>query len=232
MTPPETRYAKSGDIRIAYQVVGNGPFDLVFVLGFVSNLDLIWEDADWAHFFSRLASFSRLIVFDKRGTGLSDRDVGIATLEERMDDVRAVMDAAGSDRAALFGVSEGGPMSLLFAATYPQRVRALILYGTYSNSGHLASEDGFRKRIESIDQLSEQLFGQAWTPSLNSRTVCLFHPSPQIAYPAHRRPWCYRTVPTQTNPFHRDRQIRAHALPATRWGNNASAPSLTLNPAG
>jgi class 3 adenylate cyclase len=153
MTPPETRYARSGDVRIAYQVVGNGPFDLVFVLGFVSNLDLIWEDADWAHFFSRLASFSRLIVFDKRGTGLSDRDVGIATLEERMDDVRAVMDAAGSDRAALFGVSEGGPMSLLFAATYPQRVRALILYGTYSHSGHLASEDGFRKRIEAIDQL-------------------------------------------------------------------------------
>jgi pimeloyl-ACP methyl ester carboxylesterase len=76
MTPPETRYARSGDVRIAYQVVGNGPFDLVFVLGFVSNLDLIWEDADWAHFFSRLASFSRLIVFDKRGTGLSDRDVG------------------------------------------------------------------------------------------------------------------------------------------------------------
>src|SRR5260370_20808455 len=86
--------------------------------------------------------------------------------------------------------------------------------------------------IESIYQLSEQLFGRAWTPSLNSRTVCLFHPSPQIAYRAHRRPWCYRTVPTQTNPFHRDRQIRAHALPATRWGNNASAPSLTLNPPG
>src|SRR5207302_2633617 len=116
-------------------------------------LDPVWENADWAHFFSRLASFSRLIVFAKRGTGLSDGDVGIATLEERMDDVRAVMDAAGSDRAALFGVSEGGPMSLRFAATYPQRVRALILYGTYSHSGHLASEDGFRKRIESIDQL-------------------------------------------------------------------------------
>jgi len=121
MTPPETRYAKSGDVRIAYQVVGGGPLDLVFVPGFVSNIELFWEIPEWVQFFSRLAAFSRLILFDKRGTGLSDRDVGIATLEERMDDVRAVMDAAGSEHAALFGISEGGPMSLLFAATYPQR---------------------------------------------------------------------------------------------------------------
>src|SRR5438477_1153453 len=152
MTPPETRYARSGDIRIAYQTIGSGPFDLVFVPGFASNVDATWELPSWARFYSRLASFSRLILFDKRGTGLSDRSAGIATLEERMDDVRAVMDAAGSERAALFGVSEGGPMSLLFAATYPQRVRALILYGTYAHSRHLASEDGFRKRIELIDQ--------------------------------------------------------------------------------
>src|SRR6478672_9076226 len=127
MTPPETRYARSGETRIAYQIVGNGPLDLVFVPGFISNLDLMWETA-YAHFFSRLAAFSRLILFDKRGTGLSDRDVGIANLEDRMDDVRAVMDAAGSERAALYGVSEGGPMSLLFAATYPQRATALVLY--------------------------------------------------------------------------------------------------------
>jgi pimeloyl-ACP methyl ester carboxylesterase len=132
MTPPETRYAKSGDVHIAYQVVGGGPFDLVYVPGFVSNMDLQWEMPEWARFFSRLAAFSRLILFDKRGTGLSDRDVGIASLEERMDDVRAVMDAAGSERAALFGVSEGGPMSLLFAATYPQRAQALVLYGAYA----------------------------------------------------------------------------------------------------
>jgi len=102
MTPPETRYAKSGDLRIAYQIVGNGPFDLVFVPGFASNIDAIWEMPPQARFHSRLASFSRLILFDKRGTGLSDRSAGIATLEERMDDVRAVMDAAGSERAALF----------------------------------------------------------------------------------------------------------------------------------
>ena len=107
MTPPETRYARSGDLRIAYQVVGNGPFDLVVVPGFVSNIELFWEMPEWAHFFSRLAAFSRLILLDKRGTGLSDRVAGIANLEERMDDVRAVMDAAGSQRAALFGISEG-----------------------------------------------------------------------------------------------------------------------------
>jgi pimeloyl-ACP methyl ester carboxylesterase len=121
MTPPETRYARSGQIHIAYQVTGSGPLDLVFIPGFVSNIDLWWEEPEWAHFFSRLASFSRLILFDKRGTGLSDRMAGVANLEDRMDDVRAVMDAASCERAALFGVSEGGPMSLLFAATYPER---------------------------------------------------------------------------------------------------------------
>ena len=104
MDVPETRYAKSGDVRIAYQVTGNGPFDLVFVPGFVSNLDLAWENPGWAHFFSRLSAFSRLIRFDKRGTGLSDRVSGAPDLEVRMDDVRAVMDAVGVERAAVFGV--------------------------------------------------------------------------------------------------------------------------------
>jgi class 3 adenylate cyclase len=153
MTPPETRYAKSGDLRIAYQVVGSRPFDLVFVPGFVSNIDLFWEMPEWAYFFSRLATFSRLILFDKRGTGLSDRVAGIATLEERMDDVRAVMDAASSERAALFGVSEGGPMSLLFAATYPQRATALVLYGSYARPTHLVSDEEFNKEIDLIDRL-------------------------------------------------------------------------------
>ena len=141
MTPPETRYAKSGELRIAYQVAGSGPLDLVYVPGFVSNIDLFWEIPEWAYFFGRISAFSRLILFDKRGTGLSDRVAGIATLEERMDDVRAVMDAAGSERAALFGVSEGGPMSLLFAATYPQRARALVLYGSYARPSRLLSDE-------------------------------------------------------------------------------------------
>ncbi len=128
---PDTRYAKSGDLRIAYQVVGRGPLDLVFVPGFVSNLDLSWEDPALAAFLHRLASFSRLILFDKRGTGLSDRLGKLPTLEERMDDVRAVMDAVGSKKAALFGISEGGAMAMLFAATYPDRTIALALYGAY-----------------------------------------------------------------------------------------------------
>jgi pimeloyl-ACP methyl ester carboxylesterase/class 3 adenylate cyclase/DNA-binding CsgD family transcriptional regulator len=128
----ETRYAKSGDVNIAYQVVGQGPLDLVFVMGWVSHLDWFWEEPRFAHFLHRLASFSRLILFDKRGTGLSDRAVGLPTLEERMDDVRAVMDEVGSERAALLGISEGGPMCALFAATYPERTRALVLLASFA----------------------------------------------------------------------------------------------------
>jgi class 3 adenylate cyclase/pimeloyl-ACP methyl ester carboxylesterase len=134
---PETRFGKSGDVHIAYQVVGDGPIDLVYVQGWISNVELNWQDPSYARFLSRLASFTRLITFDKRGTGLSDRvpEDRLPTLEQRMDDVRAVMDAAGSERAALLGVSEGGPMSVLFAATYPERTTALVLYGTYSHAG-------------------------------------------------------------------------------------------------
>jgi len=126
------RYARSGDVNIAYQVTGEGAFDLVLVSGFVSHLDNDWQHPASARLLERLGSFARLIRFDKRGTGLSDRAVGLPDFETRMDDVRAVMDAAGSDRAALFGYSEGGPLAILFAATYPQRVRALALYGTYA----------------------------------------------------------------------------------------------------
>lgn len=132
MRAPETHYAKSGDVNIAYQVVGDGPRDLVLVPGFVSHLDNDWDEPRSAHLLERLASFSRLIRFDKRGTGLSDRPGGLPDLETRIDDVRAVMDAAGSERAALFGYSEGGPMSCLFAATHPDRTTALVLYGTYA----------------------------------------------------------------------------------------------------
>jgi pimeloyl-ACP methyl ester carboxylesterase len=138
--PPETRYAQSGEVNIAYQVVGDGPLDLVFVPGFVSHLDLQWAEPRVARFLDKLASFSRLILFDKRGTGLSDPVAAPAPLEDRMDDVRAVMDAAGSERAALFGLSEGGPMSVLFAATYPERTQALILCGTHP-TGTLDPDD-------------------------------------------------------------------------------------------
>ena len=137
----ETRYVQSGDANIAYQVLGNGPIDLVFVMGWVSHLDYFWEDPSFAHFLDRLASFSRLILFDKRGTGLSDRVPvnQLPTLEQRMEDVHAVMDAVGSERAVLCGISEGGPMCSLFAATYPERTSALVMIGSYAR--RLKDED-------------------------------------------------------------------------------------------
>jgi class 3 adenylate cyclase/pimeloyl-ACP methyl ester carboxylesterase len=132
--PPETRYARSGDLSIAYQVIGDGPFDLVFVPGFVSHQDLAWSVPLFARMLSRFGSFSRTIFFDKRGTGLSDRSLGFGTAEDRMDDIRAVMDAAGSEQAALVGVSEGGPLVVLFGATYPERTTAVGLWGTYARA--------------------------------------------------------------------------------------------------
>jgi pimeloyl-ACP methyl ester carboxylesterase/DNA-binding CsgD family transcriptional regulator len=131
MLRPQTRYARSGDVRLAYQVVGNGPLDLVYVPGFINNLDLLWDEANYVRLLTRVAAFSRLILFDKRGTGLSDPVADAPTLEQRMDDVRAVMDAAGSARALILGASEGGAMAALFAAAHPDRTRALILYGAY-----------------------------------------------------------------------------------------------------
>jgi len=129
---PQTRYAKSGDVNIAYQVLGQGPPDLVLIPGWVSNIEIFWEEPAVVRFFTRLASFSRLILFDKRGTGLSDRVAEMPNLETRMDDVRAVLDTVGSERAALFGYSEGGVLCALFAATYPNRASALIMHGSYA----------------------------------------------------------------------------------------------------
>jgi pimeloyl-ACP methyl ester carboxylesterase len=129
---PETKYAKSGDINIAYQVIGDGPVDIVYVPGWVSHLEYGWEEPSLARFYRRLGSFSRLILFDKRGTGLSDQTPEPPTLEQRMDDVRAVMEAVGSERAIVFGMSEGGNMAMLFAATYPERTIALITFGVFA----------------------------------------------------------------------------------------------------
>jgi pimeloyl-ACP methyl ester carboxylesterase len=128
---PDVQYAKSGDVNIAYQVSGEGPFDLVFVPGYVTHLELHWAIPSFAPFLERLSSFCRLIRFDKRGTGMSDRVSGAPTLETRMDDVRAVMDAVGSRRAAFYGLSEGAAMSLLFAATYPERTAALVVRSAF-----------------------------------------------------------------------------------------------------
>jgi class 3 adenylate cyclase/pimeloyl-ACP methyl ester carboxylesterase len=169
---PETRYAKSGDTYIAYQVMGEGPFDLVFVPGFVSHVEMQMELPIFASFFARLASFCRVIRFDKRGTGLSDRLSGIPTLEERMDDVRAVMDAVGSTRATLLGFSEGGPMCIVFSATYPQRVSALILYGGFAR-GAWAPDYPWRSTEEQFEaalKATERDWGQG-------NSVDIFSPS-------------------------------------------------------
>ena len=131
MEAPPTQYAKSGNVSVAYQVLGDGPFDLVLAPGFVSNLEAAWQEPLLVQYYGALASFCRLIVFDKRGTGLSDRVSEIPDLETRMDDVRAILDAVGSERAAVLGNSEGAALAALFAATYPERTPALVLYGTF-----------------------------------------------------------------------------------------------------
>ncbi len=133
---PKVRYARRGDVHIAYSVLGDGPLDVVFVPGFVSNLNRTLDPEGWPTAYTwleHMARFARVITFDKVGTGLSDRSVDVPSLEVRMDDVRAVMDAVGSERAALVGVSEGGPMTILFAATFPERVQSLTLYGTFAS---------------------------------------------------------------------------------------------------
>jgi pimeloyl-ACP methyl ester carboxylesterase len=131
---PRTQYAKSGKVSIAYQVTGDGPIDVIFAPGWVSNVEYAWENPDYARFIIRMASFSRFIRFDKRGTGLSDRHGPAPTLEQRVDDIRAVLDAVGSKRAALLGMSEGGNMSIMFAATHPERTAALVLFGSFARA--------------------------------------------------------------------------------------------------
>jgi class 3 adenylate cyclase/pimeloyl-ACP methyl ester carboxylesterase len=169
---PETLYAKSGDVHIAYQVLGEGPIDLVYSPSPVSNLEVSWEWPPFERFLRRLASFSRLILFDKRGTGLSDRVTDAATLEERMDDLRAVMDAARSERASIFGGSEGGPLALLFTATYPERVASLVLYGSYAKA--LNSDDYTNGVDREIFDLGMDVMEEEWG---NCALIDVFTPS-------------------------------------------------------
>jgi pimeloyl-ACP methyl ester carboxylesterase len=158
---PPTQYARSGDASIAYQVAGDGPIDLVLVLGFATHVELQWESPPFARFFDRISSFSRLIVFDKRGTGLSDPVSEVPTLEQRVDDVRAVMDAAGSERAALFGISEGGPMSVLFAATHPERVTALVLHGAMGRTTE-APDYPWASSAEALRESAAEFIAPYW----------------------------------------------------------------------
>jgi class 3 adenylate cyclase len=163
---PRTRYAKSGDVSIAYQVVGDGPLDLIVVPGWISHLDLHWEMLGFEDWVRRLTRFCRLILFDKRGSGLSDRDVGDSTLEERMDDLRAVLDAVGSERSAVLGFSEGGPLAMVFAASCPERVHALVLFGTFTSTREAPDfPEGAELAIsvEGLSQAVEHAWGEGTT---------------------------------------------------------------------
>lgn len=170
---PETRYARSGDVGIAYQVVGEGDMDLVLAFPFVSHLDLLWENPALAHFVGRLGSFARVILFDRRGVGLSDPVEGAATLEERMDDVRAVMDGAESERAALLGMSEGATMCMLFAATYPDRTSALVLWGAMARST-AADDYPWAPPKQALLEANEELVSPLWG---QGATIEIFSPS-------------------------------------------------------
>ncbi|MEZ5075024.1 MAG: adenylate/guanylate cyclase domain-containing protein [Solirubrobacterales bacterium] len=172
-TGPDTHYAQSGDIGIAYQIVGSGDTDLVLAFPFMSHLDLFWESPTIAHFIRRLSSFSRVIIFDRRGVGLSDHVEGAPNLEERMDDVRAVMDAAGSESATLLGMSEGSTVCMLFAATYPERTSALLLWGAVARST-AAPDYPWAAPREAIEEANEELIAPLWG---QGATIDIFSPS-------------------------------------------------------
>jgi pimeloyl-ACP methyl ester carboxylesterase/class 3 adenylate cyclase len=171
---PRTRYARSGDLDIAYQVVGDGPIDLLVVPPGLAFMERSWEFPPLARFWQRLASFARLILLDKRGTGLSDRVTGVPTLEERMDDVKVVMDAVGTERAALFGGSEAGPITTLFAASYPRRVSSLVLVGAMVRWSAVPdfpwgyTEEDRRNQLDYVEHYwGSGLSGESWyAPSL------------------------------------------------------------------
>lgn len=194
---PVVRFARSGDVSIAYSVVGEGPFDLVFVGGWVlSSLEYAWEGPA-ADFFMGLASFSRLILFDKRGTGLSDRVTGIPDLETRMDDVRAVMDAVGSKRAAVMGFSEGGPMTLLFTASYPERTAATVLLG--AGASYVRAEDyPWAPNVAEWDEIIRREEQQLGTPEWLDEKFALWAPS--MAADEGVRWWWHRWVLTSASP--------------------------------
>ena len=200
---PETRYVKSGGVSIAYQVTGAGPFDLVYVQGWVSNLDYAWESPRLTHVLRRLGSFCRLIRIDKRGTGLSDRNVGFPTLQERMDDLRAVLDAIGSRRTVLFGSSEGGVLCMLFAATYPERTKALILHGAYAQ-GLWSPDYPWAKTREVLEEelaAIERKWGEPWD---------LGRGAPSLVNDTHEQRWFAAYSRNSASP--------SDAIALWRWG--------------
>ncbi len=224
--PPRTQYTKSGNVSIAYQVLGNGPIDLVYAQGWITNVEYALENPDYARFLMRLGTFSRFVRFDRRGMGLSDREVTSLTLEERVDDIRAVMDAIGSERAAFLGVSEGGYMSLMFAATYPERTAALVLYGCYAK-GSWAPDYPWGLTDEQHE---------AWVADLESNwggPFDLEHGAPSVAKDEAARSWFgaylrYSASLTATKALaYQDHAVDVRGLlPAVR------APTLVLHRTG
>ena len=227
---PELRYTTSGDVGIAYATVGDGPFDLVFVGGWVlSMFEAAW-DGPAADTLGRLGSFARLILFDKRGTGASDRSCGIPDLETRMDDVRAVMDAAGSERAALLGVSEGGPMTLLFAATYPERTAAMIAYGT-TPTWIRADDFPWAPSPEDWREVIDGDMSDFGTPEWLDQYLTTF--SPSIAHDEAAKRWWRRWVLTSTSPGAlRDLRRMNSGIDVRHALSSISAPTLVLHPVG
>lgn len=223
---PITRYVKSGDVHIAYQVLGSGPVDLVLVPGWVSNIECFWESPAFAAFFERLASFSRLILFDKRGTGLSDRVAHVPTLETRMDDLRAVMGAIGSERAVLCGISEGGPMCALFAATYPTRAQGLIMIGSFPSRKH-AADAPWGRSAQEAENLNRRCEAE-WGGPVSIETIM-----PSQAQDEAARAWFARFLRMSASPaavlafnaMNYEIDIR-HLLPAIR------VPTLLLHATG
>ena len=169
-TAPLTKYAKCGDISIAYQVVGDAPLDVIIVLGGISNIEVFWELPEFAAWITRLASFCRVILFDKRGFGMSDRDVDL-TLEERMEDIHSVLDAVGASRVAVYGVSEGGPLAILFAATYPERVQALVLDLSFARAT-AAPDYPEGAEQQPVFELMRKTIDHAWGEGEFDRILC------------------------------------------------------------
>jgi pimeloyl-ACP methyl ester carboxylesterase len=203
--PPETRYTRNGDVNIAYQVVGDGPLDLVFVHGWAWSFDPGWDMEPIARFYRRLASFSRLILFDKRGTGLSDRvpPDNLPTLETRMDDMRAVMDAVGVERAAVLGHSEGGAMCALFAATYPARTKALVMVGSPART-MWAPDYPLGATDEELEELERSIL-EGWNADLVRALLQVYGPSI----------------------VDDEEQVRAYARAAARGASPTAAAALT-----
>jgi pimeloyl-ACP methyl ester carboxylesterase len=214
---PDVQYAKSGDVNIAYQVTGDGPFDLVFVPGYITHLELHWAIPSFAPFLERLSSFSRLIRFDKRGTGMSDRVSGAPTLETRMDDVRAVMDAVGSRRAAVYGLSEGAAMSLLFAATYPERTAALIVRSAFPRRMWAPDYPWGRTEVEYEREVERDLrvFGSRAQARAAVLNLGVFHEDEAESFLQMLR---FASSPGSLEALHRmNREIDVrHVLPAVR----------------